>query len=152
MSGQHGARPNPLRWIWYAYGGRLPDRHRDWVLHDATCRTWILRHFARTLVQVSPGLLFLLMPGPLWIRMLAILGGVIMALWYSLAYMEATCEHRLAKHGYPLGTGKATREEAKAEERAEQAARYRATWRQPDPNAEGDTSDRDTSTDKQERN
>lgn len=129
MSERTAVRPNPLRWLWYAYGGRLPDRHREWVLYDITCRTWVLRHFSRSLVQVSPGLLFLLLPGPLWIRGLAILGGVIMALWYSLAYMEHTCEHRIAKQGYPLGTGKVTREQATSAERAEQAARYRAVWR-----------------------
>lgn len=37
-------RPGPLWWIWYAFGGKLPDRYRDWVLHDVTCRTWWLRH------------------------------------------------------------------------------------------------------------
>ena len=136
MGGKSGRRPNPFQWTWYAFGGRLPERYREWVLHDVTCRTWVLRHLARTLVQVSPGLLFLLLPGPLWITSLAIFGGVFMALWYSLAYMEHTSEHRLAKHGYGLGTGLATREEAKAHERAEQAARYRATWRQPAPDPE----------------
>lgn len=129
------ARPNPFRWLWYAFGGRLPERYREWVLHDVTCRTWIPRHLARTLIQVSPGLLFLLMPGPLWISAVAVLGGVFMALWYSLAYMEHTSEHRLAKHGYGIGAGRAARENAKATQRAEQAARYRATWRHLDGSA-----------------
>lgn len=123
------ARPNPAQWIWYAYGGRLPGRCREWVLHDVTCRTWVLRHLSRSLVQISPGLLFLLVPGPLWILAMSLLGGVIMALWYSLAYMEHTCEYRLTKHGYPAGTGRATREAAKQQSRAEQAARYAAIYR-----------------------
>lgn len=122
-------RPNPLLWIWYAYGGHLPGRHREWVLYDATCRTWALRHVSRSLTQLSPGLLFLLAPGPLWIKLMALLGGVIMALWYSLSYMEFTCDYRVTKHGYPPGTAKAKREEAKAGERAEQAARYAALYR-----------------------
>ncbi|MEY8039124.1 DUF5313 family protein [Saccharopolyspora cebuensis] len=125
-------RPNPLLWVWYAYGGRLPARHREWVLHDSTTRTWILRHVARTLVQVSPGLLFLLAPGPLWIKALSLLGGVILALWYSLSYMEYTCEYRLYKHGYELGTGKAVRDRAKQTTTEEQAARYAALYRSPD--------------------
>jgi Family of unknown function (DUF5313) len=38
-------RPGPLRWFWYAVGGRLPARYRSWVLHDLTaapgrCVTW----------------------------------------------------------------------------------------------------------------
>ncbi|QUH03216.1 DUF5313 family protein [Saccharopolyspora erythraea] len=129
LDGAGRVRPNPLRWVWYAFGGRLPQRHREWVLHDVTCRTWVLRHLARALVQVSPGALFLLAPGPLWVRAMSVLGGVLIALWYSLAYMEHTCEHRLFKHGYPLGTGRETREEAKAEERARSAARYAALYR-----------------------
>lgn len=129
MADARRVRPGPLRWIWYAYGGRLPDRHREWVLHDITCRTWVLRHFARSLVQISPGLLFLLLPGPLWIRAMAVLGGVILALWYSLSYMEHTCEYRLTRHGYPLGTGRAVRDEAKAAQRAKSAARYARIYR-----------------------
>ncbi len=122
-------RPNALQWIRYVYGGRLPDRYREWVLHDITCRTWAARHLARALVQVSPGLLLLLLPGPLWISAMALLGGVIMALWYSASAMVETCEHRLAKHGYPLGTGREKRAEATAGLRAEQAARYAARYR-----------------------
>ncbi|GAA2795698.1 DUF5313 family protein [Saccharopolyspora taberi] len=122
-------RPNPVLWVWYAFGGRLPERHRDWVLHDVTCRTWVPRHLIRSLVQLTPGLLFLLVPGPMWIKAMALLGGVLLALWYSAAYMEHTSEHRLVKHGFPLGTGRATREEARAAERAESAARYAALYR-----------------------
>lgn len=130
VSGTKTTRPNPLLWIWYAYGGRLPARYRDWVLHDISARTWVLRHVARTLVQIAPGAVFLLAPGPLWIRLMSLLGGVILSLWYSLSYMEHTSEYRLVKHGFPLGTGKATRDEGKAGLRAEQAARYAAIYRQ----------------------
>src|SRR3954447_16205173 len=45
-------RPGPLAWIWYAIGGRLPERNRSWVLFDVTCRTWLLRHFARLLLII----------------------------------------------------------------------------------------------------
>ncbi|GAA4615743.1 DUF5313 family protein [Saccharopolyspora hordei] len=129
MTGTTPPRPNPLQWIWYAFGGRLPERYREWVLHDVTCRTWALRHVSRTLVQLSPGLLFLLLPGPLWIRGMAVLGGYILGVWYSISYMEHTTEYRLHKHGYPIGAGKATREEAKAEQRAAAASRYEEIYR-----------------------
>lgn len=129
MTGTKPPRPNPLQWIWYAFGGRLPERYREWVLHDITCRTWMLRHVSRTLVQLSPGLLFLLLPGPLWIRGMAVLGGYILGIWYSMSYMEHTTEYRLYKHGYSLGAGKATREEAKAEQRATKASRYEQIYR-----------------------
>jgi uncharacterized protein DUF5313 len=129
MSADRRIRPNPLQWIWYAFGGRLPERCGEWVLHDVTCRTWVLRHIARALVQISPGLLFLLLPGPFWIRGMAVLGGVILALWYSLSYLEHTSEYRLTRHGYPIGTGKAVREEARAGIRAQKAQRYAEIYR-----------------------
>lgn len=130
MSGPERApRPNPVLWVWYAYGGALPKRYQEWVLHDVTTKTWALRHVARSFVQVSPGLLFLLAPGELWIKALALLGGVILALWFSLSYMEYTCEYRLYKHGYPLGSGKATRDQSKVALSEEGAARYAARFR-----------------------
>ena len=44
-----------LRWLlWYSLGGSVPRRYRGWVLHDTTCRTWMLRHFARTLLLIVP--------------------------------------------------------------------------------------------------
>lgn len=125
-------RPNPILWIWYAYGAKLPQRYNEWVLHDVSARTWVLRHALRTLVQVSPGLLFLLAPGPMWIKALALLGGVILALWYGLSYAEYTCEHRAYKQGYPLGSARQAREGKKAQQTAEQKARYAAIYRQPE--------------------
>ncbi|MBA8826292.1 hypothetical protein FHX42_003668 [Saccharopolyspora lacisalsi] len=124
-----GKRPNPFQWIWYAYGGRLPDRCREWVLHDLTCRTWILRYLLRALVQMSPGLLFLLVPGPLWLLAMSLLGGVLMGLFYSVSGMYETAEHRLAKHGYSVGTGRRTREEDRGMLNPDQAARYAAIYR-----------------------
>jgi Family of unknown function (DUF5313) len=78
-------RPDPIHWLWYALGGRLPCRYREWVLFDATVRTWPLRHFARAFVQMSlvavPVLLAV--PGPLWIRLVGILLGRLVALRYE---------------------------------------------------------------------
>ena len=47
-------RPGPLRWIWYAFGGALGPRYREWVLHDLTCQTRWARQLARAVVQVVP--------------------------------------------------------------------------------------------------
>src|SRR5580693_4178076 len=47
-------RPDPLRWIWYAFGGALGPRYRQWVLHDLTCRTRWERNSVRAVVQVMP--------------------------------------------------------------------------------------------------
>ena len=102
-------RPNPLQWLWYAYGGRLPSRLREWVLYDTTSRTWALRHLSRTLAQCAPSLLLVLLPGPVWLRLTLPLMVLLGALYTSVSYIEETTEHRLAKHGYPLGMGREVR-------------------------------------------
>ncbi|AHH97957.1 hypothetical protein GCM10010174_28960 [Kutzneria viridogrisea] len=99
-------RPNPVQWIWYVYGGRLPQRCREWVLHDVTCRTWALRHLLRAVVQILPALLalfvfFTLLRGPLWVVLMATGLGVIVSVYYSLSYMTESCDVRLQKYGYP---------------------------------------------------
>lgn len=131
-------RPNPLWWFWYALGGRLPARYSSWVLHDTTTRTWVLRHMARAFVQmmVPIGLVLLLLPGEFWIRGMAALGGLLLGMFYSVAYMPEAVEHRVKQAGYPVGTATVLREEAArlrevgdSERRraaaAKRAARYR---------------------------
>ena len=107
-------RPAPHRWLWYALGGGLPARHRGWVLHDTTTRTWGLRHIARMLVQMSIpiALILVLLPAPFGLRAAVAGGGVFLGLIYSLAYMPETTENRVVKAGYPAGTATARREEA----------------------------------------
>ena len=94
-------------------GGRLPQHLSEWVLHDTTCRSWALRQVVRSLLAVLPLVLILLfaVPGPLWIRALSALGGVVMSLLYSLGFVSETAEHRLVKAGYPAGTGAAVRQQ-----------------------------------------
>jgi hypothetical protein len=120
-------RPDPLRWLWYSLGGRLPERYRDWVLHDVTCRTWALRQVLRSLLVAAPLVLILLVfvPGPFWIRGLSALGGVLMGLIYSLGYLIETTEHRLVKAGYPVGTGERIREQHQVQTRSAAVSRRR---------------------------
>lgn len=104
-----------MQWSRYAFGGRLPDRYRDWVLHDATTRTWLWRFAARVVVQALPWLVvgFVLLtvftPLPLGYT----LGGLGLALALSLYFTVTSAaeltEARLVKHGFPPGTGQRTR-------------------------------------------
>ena len=128
MAEQTIVRPNPLRWLWYALGGGLPEVHRGWVLHDTTTRTWGLRHVARALVQLAVpiALVLLLVPGPFWIRAMAALGGLIMGLIFSIAYMTETTENRVKKAGYPAGTAQRVRDRAHLSRAAEQTAKRQA--------------------------
>jgi TRAP-type uncharacterized transport system fused permease subunit len=124
-------RPGPVRWVLYAYGRGLPERFRPWVLHDLTTRTWQLRQLVRAVVQVVPVavLVVLLVPGPLWVRAAAVLGGVLIGMIYAGAYVYEATEHRALKAGYPRGTVQAVRDAAHAEERAAAAKRYAAQYR-----------------------
>ncbi|MFP5071167.1 DUF5313 family protein [Pseudonocardia nantongensis] len=126
-------RPNLLRWLLYAYGAALPARHRTWVRHDVTAPTWQLRHLVRTTVQLLPiGVaLFLLIPGPVYVRGLSVLAGAILGYFYSVSYMYESAEHRIAKAGYPVGHAAAVRAEAHVDERAAARERYERRWRGP---------------------
>jgi len=129
-------RPGALAWLWYAMGGGLPARHRAWVLHDTTTRTWGLRHLARAMAQMAIPIAVVLtvVPGPLWIRGMTAVGGVALGLIFSVAYMPETTEHRLVKAGYPAGTARAAHEVAQqqrqdAESRVKRAAGLRRAQR-----------------------
>jgi hypothetical protein len=132
------SRPAPHRWIWYALGGRLPERNRGWVLHDTTTGTWWLRHIARSLVQtaIPIALVMTLLPAGWGLRAAAAGAGVFLAMFYALAYMTETTENRVVNAGYPVGTAEAHRDRAgllrdrrESERRrvaaAKRAARYR---------------------------
>ena len=64
-------RPNARQLLWYSLGGSLPARHSGWVLHDLTCSTWVLRHYARTLLYVVPlfALYMALVPASFGVRL-----------------------------------------------------------------------------------
>ncbi|ALE72885.1 hypothetical protein Ae168Ps1_1421 [Pseudonocardia sp. Ae168_Ps1] len=119
-------RPNPLRWLAYAFGARLPERHHRWVLHDVTCRTWVLRHLARTTVQLLPLLvvLYLVVPGPPWVRLGAIVSGALIGYFYSAVYTVEACETRVMKAGYPVGAAAATREARRSEQHVTERLRH----------------------------
>ncbi|ASU78394.1 hypothetical protein CDG81_08945 [Actinopolyspora erythraea] len=106
--GKH--RPNAPQWVWYTFGGKLPAHLAEWVLHDVTCRTWVLRHLLRALTQLAPFcVVVLLLPGPLHIRLSSLALGLLVGLFYSISAMGESCEHRVIKHGYPPGIGRETR-------------------------------------------
>jgi hypothetical protein len=132
-------RPGPVRWLLYAFGRGLPPEHRDWVLHDLTTRTWPLRQMVRSVIQVLPFgvVLALLLPGELWVRVLAVVGGALVGLIYAAAYVYETTEHRARKAGFAPGALTAVREAAHAEERAAAQDRYNQRYRHQLPPGDG---------------
>lgn len=121
-------RPAAHRWVWYALGGRLPERHRSWVLHDTTTGSWWLRHIARSLVQMALpiALVLTLLPAPWGLRAATAGGGVVLALIFSLAYMFETTENRVVKAGHPAGTAQAARDRTGLVGRQQETQRKRA--------------------------
>jgi hypothetical protein len=121
------ARPNPGQWVWYALGGGLPRHLSGWVLEDVTGRGWVRRHLCRALVQLSPVVVLCLLvpPVPLEFRVSAAIGGTLIGLLFSLAYMTETTEHRAVKAGHRPGTTARVRAERVERERLEKRARYR---------------------------
>jgi hypothetical protein len=127
---QDMTRPNPLQWIWYTFGGRLGPLYRGWVLHDTTCRTRWLRQIVRVAVQVVlPAAVVLVVLGLSWIVWAGVGLGLLLALWYSLAYIDSTAERRLVKHGYEPGTLKRALRERHEHDNADQIVRYLQTYR-----------------------
>jgi len=123
-------RPGVLRWFGYAVGIRLPDRYADWVLHDGTSKHWRARHVLRSSVGIVPlCTVWLLLPGPIGLRLSLVLMAALVAYFYSCAYMEESIEHRLGRHGFPHGTGRRVRAEAAEAAHAEVTARYIARYR-----------------------
>ncbi|MDP9392294.1 MAG: DUF5313 domain-containing protein [Actinomycetota bacterium] len=109
-------------------GGALPARHASWVLHDTSTRTWALRHVLRSLVQLAIPIALVLMfvPGPFWIRGMSALGGVLLALFFSLGYMTETLENRAKRAGYPAGAAQAARDRSGRERQAQESERRRS--------------------------
>jgi hypothetical protein len=121
-------RPDPLRWVGYAFGAGLPARNREWVLHDVTASTWFLRQLLRAIVQIIPvaALLYVLL-GPVLgfestISVVATAMGVVMGLFYGTAFAWGSTEHRALKAGYPEGTAERVRAQRRRREAKERAA------------------------------
>lgn len=126
--------PNPVLWIWYCFGGRLPERYRDWVVRDATARTWLFRAVARGLVQVTPFaavfvLLVVLFAHSWLIAIVGVAIGIGAMLPYSLAYAEHSVNARLGAYGFPADHASNLRKARYKAEHADEDERYRATWR-----------------------
>lgn len=108
-------RPGPLRWLRYAYGGRLPDRYRAWVLHDTTDRGWLVRYALVVTAQALPWLVVVFVVLTLFTPVGLALGAVAVALalslFFTLTSADELTEARLVKHGFAPGTGKNRRRE-----------------------------------------
>lgn len=120
-------RPGGFKLVWYSLGGSLPTRHSSWVLHDVTCRTWLLRHFARTLLIIVP--LFVaymaLIPASFALRLLTGLtfsGGLLV---FSLVSVLIDTDRRAVRAGYGAGLPAQIRSQQSVERQRQASSRRR---------------------------
>ncbi|MFR9751732.1 DUF5313 family protein [Nocardia sp. 004] len=112
-------RPNPIQWIGYVFGRRLPDSMLDWVRNDLTGRYAAARHVLRGVVPFLPVfVVILLLPGELWLRTAAATLVLLLLLFYTVAFMPMNRAHRLIKHGLPADLENPRRAQRRARERA----------------------------------
>ena len=109
-------RPGPLRWLWFAVWGPLPERYRLWILYDATCDTWVLRYFARILAIVTPlaVALAVVLPGHVGPRVLTAAVTAAFALFLTGVWVNEATEARLVRADWGWEIGAALREERAA--------------------------------------
>lgn len=104
-------RPNPALWFWYVYWGPLPRRHAIWVLYDATCSTWVVRHVVRLLVAaVLPvAAIAIFLPAAGHVRAWTAVGTGVSALLLTVPWINESTEHRIAQAGYDWRVASALR-------------------------------------------
>ncbi|GAB3874184.1 hypothetical protein GCM10029964_015730 [Kibdelosporangium lantanae] len=128
-------RPNPLLWLWYAFGGKLPMAYREWVLHDATAPTWLVRHVLRRLIFMVPifallyVLLVVILEFDVWTVLLGFGLGLYAGLYYALIFATNSVDVRVTRHGYPDEYASQVRKALKKAEQEARAARYDNKWR-----------------------
>lgn len=120
-------RPNVLQWLRYVYTGRVGREHAQWVLYDATCRSWAVRHAVRYLMLVAPLVVavLLFLPATMSIRVEAcVAAGGSLLLGY-LCFTTESLEHRVERAGFPYGLAAQVREERAIAAQRAVAARAR---------------------------
>lgn len=121
-------RPGPLLWLRYLVTSNLPDEYDEWVLHDTTCRTWLLRHTLRFLAFIAPiaVLVLIFLPAPIGLRWACVAVGILGSAAISFGYNVEGAERRVEKAGYAYGTAERTRQHAADERQRAVAAKNRA--------------------------
>ncbi|HEY8301168.1 MAG TPA: DUF5313 family protein [Jatrophihabitans sp.] len=120
-------RPGPVQWLRYAYVGSIAPQHRDWVLHDATAKTWVLRHAARYWAIIGPLVVvaMLALPASWQLRVLSCLTAAMSMMVFYLAYSTESVDRRVEKAGHPSGLAAHMRQERAVAAQRATVARYR---------------------------
>lgn len=128
MNDERIIRPSLLQWLRYQYTGTAPRKNATWVLFDATCRTWVLRHVVRYLFMIGPFVVgvMVFLPTTMVIRTESCLAaGLSIGLGY-MCFTSESIEARIEKAGYPRGLAAQLRHQRSEEAQRAVVARNRA--------------------------
>ncbi|OZC61720.1 hypothetical protein CH306_10355 [Rhodococcus sp. 15-725-2-2b] len=117
-------RPPLGQWLGYAVLGRkLPDEFQGWVRRDLVGPGATPRHILRSMIPFLPIFIgfFVLFPGAIWLRASMVLLSLLLALFYTAAYMDQNRARRLEIHGLPAGL----KSEKKTAEMEREREKYR---------------------------
>ncbi|KSZ56312.1 membrane protein [Rhodococcus pyridinivorans KG-16] len=93
-------RPTVIQRLAYVVGRPLPPQMQDWVCNDILGPGGVRRYLLRWNVPVIPLLLlFLLIPGPVWIPVSMMMLLLLPWTYFSVALMSIWQRHRLQQHG-----------------------------------------------------
>jgi Family of unknown function (DUF5313) len=123
-------RPNLLQWLRYTFIGSVPRKNHAWVLYDATCSTWLVRHAVRYLVLISPLIVavLLLLPTSLQVRVEACVAAGGSLLIGYMCFTTESLERRIEKAGYRYGLAARMREQRANDAQRAVVARNRARY------------------------
>ncbi|TXG92389.1 hypothetical protein DW322_04145 [Rhodococcus rhodnii] len=92
--------PTFPQYVGYLFGRPLPRSMQDWVLRDVTGPGSTMRYLVRFVVPATLLLLlFLLIPGPIWVPLAMIALLVVPLAYFAIALMTIYRRHRLQQHG-----------------------------------------------------
>lgn len=92
--------PTLRQYLGYSFGRTLPESMQGWVRDDLVGNGAQIRYIARFIVPAVPLLLlFLLVPGPLWMSLAMMSLLFIPLVYFSIALMNVYRRHRLLIHG-----------------------------------------------------
>lgn len=100
VTSENRTKPSLRQFFGYTFGRTLPDSMQGWVREDLVGNGAQVRYLARFTLPVIPLLLlFLFVPGPLWmsLAMMALL--FIPLIYFAIALMNVYRRHRLLIHG-----------------------------------------------------
>ncbi|WP_067904005.1 DUF5313 family protein [Nocardia vaccinii] len=120
--------PTLIQRIRYICGGTLPPQMSAWVINDLTGPGAVRRYLLRILIPILVLLCgFLLIPGPLWMRLAMMALLYLPLIYFTAALMYVYRRARLTSHGLDVGfadTG--NRQRAAAEREAYERRHGRA--------------------------